>query len=238
MFEDALIETIKRKQSKSKLAMLPVAIAAHALVLGVVVVAQLWAVDELPEPSIEVSFYQAPPPPPPPPPPPKAAPAAKTPPAPVVKAPETQPVAVPEEIPKQSSGSGAEGGVEGGIEGGEAGGVPGGVLGGVPAPTPVAEVDEPPIRVGGTVVAPERVVYVPPTYTDIARKARLQGMVIIEAIISKQGDVTDARILRGLPMGLSEAAIEAIRKWKYKPATLHGRPVAVYLTVTVQFTLQ
>ena len=64
------------------------------------------------------------------------------------------------------------------------------------------------------------------------------GMVIIEAIIDKQGNVTDARVLRGLPMGISEAAAAAIQRWKYKPAMLNGRPVSVYLTVTVTFTLQ
>jgi protein TonB len=62
-------------------------------------------------------------------------------------------------------------------------------------------------------------------------------VVILEAIIDKQGSVTDVRVLRGLPMGVSEAAMDAIRKWKYKAATLNGRAVAVYLTVTVTFQL-
>ena len=59
-----------------------------------------------------------------------------------------------------------------------------------------------------------------------------------EAIIDKEGDVVDARILRPLGLGCSEAALEAIRAWKYRPATLNGRHVAVYLTVTVRFQLQ
>jgi periplasmic protein TonB len=241
MFEDALIETIRKKQPKRKLLTLPLAIAVHALVLGVVVVAQLWAVEELPEPTIQVSFYQAPPPPPPPPaPPPKAAPAPKAPPV-VIKAPEVQPMEIPQEIPKPSNNGavGVEGGVEGGIEGGEAGGVVGGIPGGVPGPTPVPEPEqEAPIRIGGPVIAPVRVKVVNPVYSEIARKARVQGPVILEAIIDKQGNVTDVRVLRGLPMGLSQAAAEAVRKWKYQPATMFGKPVSVYLTVTVQFTLQ
>jgi protein TonB len=127
-----------------------------------------------------------------------------------------------------------EGGVEGGVAGGIPGGVPGGVVGGVPG----GVVDEPPIRIGGEVVPPELVTRVQPVYPEIARKARVQGVVIVEAIIDKLGNVTDARVLRGLPMGVSEAATAAIQKWKYKPATLNGRPVSVYLTVTVTFTLQ
>jgi protein TonB len=106
------------------------------------------------------------------------------------------------------------------------GGVPGGV------------VDEPPIRIGGEVVPPELVTKVQPVYPEIARKARVQGVVIVEAIIDKQGNVVEGRILRGLPMGVSEAAMAAIHRWKYRPAMLNGRPVSVYLTVTVTFTLQ
>jgi TonB family protein len=60
---------------------------------------------------------------------------------------------------------------------------------------------------------------------------------VIEAIIDKQGSVTDSRV-SCLPMGVSEAAVAAIGRWKYKPAMPNGRPVAVYLTVTVTFTLQ
>jgi periplasmic protein TonB len=99
-------------------------------------------------------------------------------------------------------------------------------------------VDEAPIRIGGEVVPPELINRVQPVYPEIARKARVQGVVIVEAIIDKQGNVTDCRILRGLPMGISEAAVAAIQRWKYRPATLNARPVAVYLTVTVTFTLQ
>ena len=120
------------------------------------------------------------------------------------------------------------------MAGGIPGGVPGGVVGGVPG----GVVDEPPIRIGGEVVPPELITKVQPVYPEIARKARVQGVVIVEAIIDKQGNVTDARVLRGLPMGVSEAAAAAIQKWKYKPAMLNGRPVSVYLTVTVTFTLQ
>ncbi|MCB1101000.1 MAG: energy transducer TonB [Kiritimatiellae bacterium] len=57
-------------------------------------------------------------------------------------------------------------------------------------------------------------------------------------MIDKGGNVTDAKVLKGLPMGLDEKAIEAIKTWTFKPATLHGNPVSVYYNLTVNFRLQ
>lgn len=94
-----------------------------------------------------------------------------------------------------------------------------------------------PIHVGGDVQRPVKVHAPPPQYTEIARKVRLHGIVIVQAIIDKQGDVTNVRVLKGLGMGLSEAAAEAIKTWKFKPATLNGKPVEVYYNLTVNFSL-
>lgn len=102
-----------------------------------------------------------------------------------------------------------------------------------------AGADEAPLRVGGNVARPEKISAPPPAYTEPARKARLQGVVIVEAIIDTQGNVADARILRGMPLGLDRAALDAVEKWKFKPATtLEGKPVKVYYTLTVDFKLQ
>lgn len=95
-----------------------------------------------------------------------------------------------------------------------------------------------PIRVGGDVKAPQKLVYPSPQYTEIARKARITGVVIVEAIIDKEGNVTNVKVLKGLPMGLDQAAAEAVRKWKFEPATLNGKPVAVIYNLTVNFQLQ
>ena len=95
-----------------------------------------------------------------------------------------------------------------------------------------------PIHVGGDVKAPEKVFSPQPAYTEIARKARIQGVVIVQAIIDKQGNVTNVKVLKGLPMGLDQAAVESIKTWKFKPATLNGKPVDVYYNLTVNFTLQ
>lgn len=95
-----------------------------------------------------------------------------------------------------------------------------------------------PIQVGGDVKAPIKEYAPQPQYTEIARKARIQGVVIVQAIIDKQGNVTDVKILKPLPMGLDKAAADAVEKWKFKPATLNGKPVDVYYNLTVNFTLQ
>jgi len=108
---------------------------------------------------------------------------------------------------------------------------------GIPDAPPVAE-PEGPIHVGGDVQKPEKISAPQPQYTEIARKARIQGVVIVQAIIDKQGNVTNVKVLKGLPMGLSEEAVSAIKSWTFKPATLNGKPVDVYYNLTVNFRLQ
>ena len=107
----------------------------------------------------------------------------------------------------------------------------------VPAAPPAPEPEDKLYRVG-EVAAPERTHYVNPQYTEMARRARIEGYVIVEAIISKNGDVVDAKVLKSLPMGLADEAVKALRQWRYKPSTLDGRPVDVLLSVTVNFRLQ
>jgi protein TonB len=81
-------------------------------------------------------------------------------------------------------------------------------------------------------------VYIPPEYPELARRARLGGVVILEATIDRDGQVKDVNILRGLGLGLDEAAVKAVEQWMYTPTFYNGRPVEVLLTVTVQFQLQ
>lgn len=107
---------------------------------------------------------------------------------------------------------------------------------GIPEAPPA--LDTGPIYVTGDVQKPEKLNAPQPQYTEIARKARIQGVVILQAIINEQGDVVNVTVLKGLPMGLSEAAESAVVQWKFKPATLNGKPVAVYFNLTVNFQLQ
>ncbi len=95
-----------------------------------------------------------------------------------------------------------------------------------------------PIEVGGDVTKPIKIHAPQPNYTEIARKARIEGLVIVQAIIDKRGDVTNVKVIKDLPMGLTEEAVKAIKQWKFKPATLRGKPVDVYYNLTVNFRLQ
>lgn len=111
------------------------------------------------------------------------------------------------------------------------------VIFGIPEGPPPVEPTGP-IRVGGDVAPPKKLFSPQPQYTEIARKARITGVVIVEAIIDKSGSVTNVKVLKGLPMGLDQAAVDAIKKWKFEPATLNGKPVAVIYNLTVNFQLQ
>jgi protein TonB len=94
------------------------------------------------------------------------------------------------------------------------------------------------LEIGGDIVPPVKVFSPQPGYTEEARQARVQGIVILQAIIDPQGSVTDVRVLKGLPEGLAEAAVATVRTWRFKPATLEGKPVPVYYNFTVNFSLQ
>jgi len=134
------------------------------------------------------------------------------------------------------------GGASVGVIGGVRGGVIGGVVGGIPAPPPPPPPPPPPgwgqgaIRVGADVLAPSKTKNVTPEYPAIAQSARVQGVVIMEAIIGPDGHVQDARILRSIPL-LDQAALDALKQWEFTPTLLNGAPVPVIMTVTVQFSL-
>jgi protein TonB len=217
---------------------LPVSILLHSAAALALIVVPLLTSDALPEPQTGVrAFLVEPLSVPPPPPPPAARPAA----APRV-APKPQPqqqafvapVEVPTEItPEQALDPGGETGGADGVEGGVPGGVVGGIVGGLPEapPPPVA-----PVRVGGGVREPRRVVVVPPVYPEVAAKARIQGTVVIEATINERGRVVNVSLLQGAPL-FTDAALEAVKKWVYTPTLVNGIPTPVIMTVTVHFRL-
>jgi protein TonB len=199
--------------------------------------------DALPEPARDIrAFFVEPlaaPPPPPPPPPPAARGAVAARIAPKTAAAPmgfVAPIEIPTEIrPEEALDlGGVEGGVPGGVVGGVPGGVVGGVVGGLPdAPPPPAAT---PVRVGGDIREPRKILDVTPVYPELAARARVEGIVIIEATIDTRGRVANATVLRGVPV-LEEAALEAVRKWVYTPTLLDGVPTPVIMTVTVRFRL-
>ena len=107
----------------------------------------------------------------------------------------------------------------------------------IAVPESAPPVETGPMYVTGDVQKPIKIQEVQPQYTDLARKARIQGVVIMQTIIDKEGNVIDVKLLKSLPMGLGDAAVEAVKQWKYEPAMLNGKPVAVYFNLTVNFRL-
>jgi protein TonB len=152
----------------------------------------------------------------------------------VVK-PNAAPVEVPDEIKPEPVDTNFDRNV--GVEGGIPGGVVGGVVGGLPeAPPPPPPPPTQPVRVGGQIKQPTKTKHVNPQYPPIAQSARVQGVVIIEAVIGPNGKVQDARVLRSIPL-LDQAALDAVKQWEFTPTLLNNVPVPVIMTVTVQFTL-
>jgi protein TonB len=120
--------------------------------------------------------------------------------------------------------------------------VVGGVVGGVPSvppppPPPPPPGLENPVRIGGNMRPPQKVKHVEPEYPAIAQSARVQGVVIVEVIIDRDGRVGYARILRSIPL-LDQAALDAVRQWEFTPTLMNGSPVPVIMTATVNFSLK
>lgn len=95
-----------------------------------------------------------------------------------------------------------------------------------------------PVRVGGAVQRPRLISQVDPVYPEEARREKIAGTVIVESIIDQEGCVINVRALKGLPKGLTEAAIQAVQRWVFEPATLEDRPVKVYYLLHVNFQVQ
>lgn len=240
LFEDLVDSDSHGAHHTRQSRIIPISLALHAIALVLLIVVPIFSREALPEPtSVVKAFFvepaAAPPPPPPPPPPAPKAPTVKpTKPVPQEAPKFVAPIETPTEIkPETSMDLGVEGGVAGGVEGGVAGGVVGGVVGGLPeAPPPTHE----PVRVGGQIKEPKNLKRTNPVYPDIARQARVQGIVIMECVISPQGAVTSCKVLRGIPL-LDQAALDAVKQWQYTPTLLNGVPVPVIMTVTVNFKL-
>ena len=93
-----------------------------------------------------------------------------------------------------------------------------------------------PVRLHSGITAPRKVVDVAPIYPSLARTVHVEGIVVLEATIDTEGVVTDLRVLRSVPL-LDDAALQAVRQWRYTPGQLNGQAVAVIITVTVRFAL-
>ncbi len=246
MFSDSLLEF--GTQSKRKALATTTSFIFNCLAIGVMLAVPLMFTDELPKAQL-LTFLVAPPPPPPPPP---AAAEVR-----VVKQIQTDllntgalrtPTKIPQKVqmikedeapPPMPASGGVVGGVPGGIPGGQLGGVIGSVisatsnLSAVPRFVPVTPQR---IRISGGVTKGLLIHKVEPTYPPLARAARVQGDVILSAVIDVNGQIQNLQLVSGHPM-LVPAAITAVKQWHYKPYLLNGQPVEVETTITVIFTL-
>ena len=223
----------------------------HAVVIAALIIAPLYFTD-----AIDLRAFQntwlAEPAPPGPPPPPAAAPQVQRAMKSVTRLVQGGKMMAPSVIPKTISiikeaplppetEGGVVGGVPGGVPGGTLGGVLGGILGG--SASPVAAVAPPPppvkrvIRVGGKVDPPKQTYAPELRYPAIARAAKVEGIVVIDAIIDEQGNVVQARVVSG-PGLLIGAALQSVQQWRYEPTRLNGEPVSVEMHVQVHFALQ
>ncbi|MGZ5453892.1 MAG: energy transducer TonB [Candidatus Aminicenantales bacterium] len=133
--------------------------------------------------------------------------------------------------------AGVEGGVQGGVKGAVEGGVVGGVLGGVASAQDLKKFDGDAVRAVGDIKPPKLIKQVNPVYPEEARKTGVEGVVILEAKADEEGNVVDARILRSIPV-LDQAALDAVKQWKYEPLIIDGKARKVLFTVTVRFAFK
>jgi protein TonB len=215
----------------------PLSIMVHIIVCAIVIVVPFASSGLLPMPE-PVIVFAAPPP----------LPEAPLPPAPATRTVNmTGPVSRSSSIAPAHAPSSIEpetgvpstfpaGGVVGGI--GHLGDSLGAGLVNVPSPPPPPQVRvQEPVRPGGHIKPPAKVRHVAPVYPRIAQDARVEGVVILEAIIAIDGRVQQVRVLRSKPL-LDQAAIDAVRQWLFTPTLLNGVPVPVIMTVTVNFGLE
>jgi protein TonB len=242
MFEDSLIESGNRFKTK-RLSTTILSFLLQVGLIGILILIPLIYTDALPKTQL-MTFLVAPPPPPPPPPPPAAA---------TVKVVKIQsevisgqlraPTRIPnkiqmikeEEAPPDLGAGGVPGGVPGGIPGGSAGGVIGGILSSTQVAVPKIATPQR-VRVSSGVSTGLLIKKVTPNYPQLAKQARIQGSVVLQAEISKEGTIQNLQLISGHPM-LAPAAIEAVKQWRYKPYLLNGEPVAVETQVVVNFSL-
>jgi periplasmic protein TonB len=251
MFSDSLLEF--GPQRKRRFFATTTSFVVNALLLTFILALPLMFTEELPKAQL-LTFLVAPPPPPPPPPPAAAEQMQR-----MARLVETNvlstgglrtPSRIPSRVqmikeddapPPMASTGGVIGGVPGGVPGGQLGGVIGGIVSAtsnlssalIPKLAPVAPQR---IRVSQGITKGLLIHRVEPPYPMLAREARVQGEVVLRAVISPGGEIQNLEVISGHPM-LVPAAIAAVKEWRYKPYLLNGQPVEVETTITVIFNL-
>jgi len=242
MFEEMVVSSPKSKKTNKPWTVV-VSMIVQIFFVVVLILIPLIYTEALPKAMLS-SMLLAPPPPPPPPPPPAAVQVVKI--KPVVRLMDAGKLVAPkvipkdvniikeEELPPDAGMQGIAGGVPGGVAGGTLGGVLGSVVGTKAPPPP--KVTPKRVTVGGNVQAARLVNKVQPLYPPLARQTRISGTVKLHAIIGKDGSVQQLQMVSGHPL-LVQAALDAVRQWRYQPTLLNGEPVEVDTEIDVIFSL-
>ena len=242
MFKDAFF--VPDRNAGARAVALPLAAFIHGIVVLLAVTLPLLRTGDLPRVDV-FSALIAPPAPKPPLPPPRGGPRRSSAQArikPVMAAPAAAPghlsavLYIPDGIVEEElPGFGIDGGVEGGVEWG---------VEGVPLNSVLSEAlyrvvgeETAPVRTAGEIKPPRLVRRVPPAYPEIARQARVEGVVELECVTDVEGRVTGVRLVRSIPL-LDQAAIDAVRQWVYEPLVINGRPRGVVFNVKVSFEMK
>lgn len=243
MFEEMVVSSPKSKKTNKPWTVV-ISMLLQVSFLAVLILIPLIYTEALPKAMLSTMLVAPPPPPPPPPPP---APAQVVHVKPQVHLMQNNQLVAPKVIPKEvkiikeeaepdPSAMGMPGGVPGGVAGGSMGGVLGGVIGGAGGAPPPPRPTQSRIKQGGAVTAASLINRVQPVYPPLARQTRVAGTVRLHAIISKDGSVQQLEVITGHPL-LVQAALDAVRQWRYRPTLLNGEPVEVDTTIDVIFSL-
>src|SRR5580704_8849406 len=237
MFDDLLESTNEKKKTNKGWGFILSGVV-QALILGILILIPLIYTEALPKAMLSTLLIAPPPPPPPPPPA-----VVKTVIKPVARLIQSgklmQPRAIPKEVAVFKEAELPPDVVTNTNQGGVFGGIPGqGLIGntGPALPPPPKAAAPARIKQGGNVTAAAIITQTRPVYPALARQARIQGNVVLHAIIDKEGKVAQLEVISGHPL-LVQSALDAVKQWRYKPTQLNGDPVEVDTTITVTFTM-
>jgi protein TonB len=252
LFEVSLLDSSVAQRKRRTWSTL-LSFVLQLFLIGLLLLLPLWFTDVLPKQQL-LTLLEAPPPPPPPPPPAASTPST----AKVVKVTSNiangrlrTPSRIPAKVqmikedeapPPVATTGGVAGGVPGGIPGGQLDGVIGGIISSSSSLAAVPRLSQPApavqrVRVSQGVIKGLLIYRVEPAYPPLAKQARIQGVVVMTALIDKGGNVQNLQVVSGHPL-LVPAAIEAVKQWRYQPFLLNGQPVEVETTVTVNFRVR
>jgi protein TonB len=236
MFNELIESSKEKKKTNTGWSVIVSAIVQISALLVLILIPLIYT-QALPKAMLSTLLVAPPPPPPPPPPPVKTVikPVARL----IQSGKLVQPRAIPKEVAVFKEAELPPDIINNTNQNGVFGGIPGqGLMAGDGAVVPPPPKAAAPARIkqGGAVTAASIITQTHPNYPPLARQARIQGTVVLHAIIDKEGKVAQLEVISGHPL-LVQAAMEAVKQWRYKPTQLNGEPVEVDTTIQVTFTM-